>query len=97
MIGIVMEPLSVVDHVALYLEGESCLFLFPAPYLREIHERHRLQGDARYTGDFEQQWRIDLRVADAALSPQGSDGKRYDIRAYRIQVGDVRRTTFGAN
>lgn len=86
LVGIIMDALAKVDSVFLYFDREYKAFKFPAEFLRKIHEERVQLGDASYTGAHDEQWRIDLYLSDKKLSPQGSNGYRYDVAPYVISV-----------
>jgi hypothetical protein len=72
--------------VALFFEGEPIMVILPATHLRDIHRRSVELGDASYSGRHDAQWRVDFYLSDRELSPQGSNGRRYDISRYVVQL-----------
>ena len=86
LVGIAWEALDDVNYVALFFEREPKLARIPAQWLADKLQRHRLIGDARFTGPYNEQWRVDIHLDDCELSPQGSAGKRYDISEFMLDV-----------
>jgi len=86
LVGVIVEALRQVNSVVLFLEGEPSILKIPAEFLRRIHEDRAKIGDARYTGPHNEQWRIDVYLSDAEMSPQGSSGHRYNIMPYVVRL-----------
>ncbi|MCC6681588.1 MAG: hypothetical protein IT445_11860 [Phycisphaeraceae bacterium] len=86
LVGIIVDALKRVDFVALFFEGETRLPIIPAEYLLKILQHHKQVGDASFTGNHSEQWRVDIHLSDEQLSPQGSCGQRYSISSYINRV-----------
>lgn len=86
LIGVIVDALRRVDQVAFFFEGETRIPIFPSTFLSEILDKHKKAGDARFTGEHDEQWRIDIHLSDEQLSPQGSNGQRYNISSYVHRV-----------
>ena len=89
LVGLMVEALSKVDSVVIFLEKEAKFFKIPASFLIRIHEERKRVGDASYTGAYDEQWRVDIHVHHAELSPQGSGGRRYSLQRFVIRPDRV--------
>ncbi len=89
LVGIMIEALQHVDQVVLYFEGEPKILVFPATFLRDILRERIGAGDAHYSGSDNGQWRVDFHLSEDTLSPVGSDGDRYDVSGFVVNVADA--------
>lgn len=87
MVGIILADLARVDSVVLWFEDESRYLRIPSLFLQQLHNQMRERSLARYTGEDEQQWRIDIHLDEHAISPQGSRGERFPAAEYIYEVG----------
>jgi hypothetical protein len=76
-IGFMPKDLEKVDLVAVWLQNEAVLFIFPAPWLKDTLLRNKADG---------KQWKADINVGRRTLSPQSSGGASYDISAYAVAI-----------
>jgi hypothetical protein len=86
LVGLIVEALQKVESVALFFEGESRMLKIPAAILRQILCDRVDFGDARFTGNRKEQWRVDFYVSEAKMSPQGSEGRKYDLGEHVIEI-----------
>lgn len=86
LVGIIVSDLQQVDCVVLWFEGEQRYLKIPGKFLRNIHQEMRDNSLAKYTGDCEQQWRVNIHLKKGVISPQGANGKQYPIHSFLVEA-----------
>ena len=86
LVGIIVKKLKIVDSLVLFFENEETMYKIPSDFLCEILDEMINSYEARFTGDNDEQWRVDFYVRDDVFSPQGTNGERIDILQYAISI-----------
>lgn len=101
LVGIIRKALPEVDDLVVFLDEENQLVKVPAARLIQIYNEN--EATAKYSGPHDGQWRVVIDLDDKTLSPQGSNGKRYEFTKYFVDLrptgstprssGQVKRTS----
>ena len=86
LVGIIVEALQKVDCVVLFFQGRRKLLKITAPILRDLFGKCRNLGIAAFTGEVEQQWRVNVQLGDEGLIPQGSSWYSIDLSPHVILI-----------